>query len=155
MQERLVTFQYVNKWCFINKVREEHVQIIHLINTRGAQSVINPVNKVRGVYIYIYIYTADSLLFLDSSPPSLRHLFSALTTISVLTLLWVRAKALSSEPSPRTARQIHIISILFIICKCELVKCKKEDQWQLSLAILRWCHHYLFDRWKLWWFFKL
>ncbi len=37
------------KLFFINKVREEHVQII---NTRGAQSVINPVNKIRGIYIY-------------------------------------------------------------------------------------------------------
>ncbi len=35
-----------------NKVREEHVQIINLINRKGAQSVINPVNKVRGVYIH-------------------------------------------------------------------------------------------------------
>ncbi len=57
-----------NKWCFINKVQEEHVQIINLINTRGAQSVINPVNKIRGVYIY----TADLPLFSDSilAPPS-------------------------------------------------------------------------------------
>ncbi len=30
-----------------NKVQEEHVQIINLINRKGAQSVINPVNKVR------------------------------------------------------------------------------------------------------------
>ncbi len=37
---------------FFNKVQEEHVQIINLINTKGAQSVINPVNKVRGVYIH-------------------------------------------------------------------------------------------------------
>ncbi len=34
----------------------------------------------------------------------------------------VRPKVPSPEPSPRTARQIRIISILFIICKCELVK---------------------------------
>ncbi len=34
----------------------------------------------------------------------------------------VRAKVPSSEPSPRTARQIRINFILFIICKCELVK---------------------------------
>ncbi len=38
-----------SKWCFINKVREEHVQTINLINKRGAQSVINPVNKIRCV----------------------------------------------------------------------------------------------------------
>ncbi len=108
------------KCCFINKVREEHVQIINLINTRGAQSVINPVNKIRGVYIY----TADLPLFLDSFPASLRHPFSALTTIPVLTyggVFRVRAKVPSSEPSPRTARQIRINFILFIICKCELV----------------------------------
>ncbi len=36
---------------FINNVREEHVQIINLINTRRAQSVINPINQIRGVYI--------------------------------------------------------------------------------------------------------
>ncbi len=70
-----------NKLCFINKVREEHVQIIDLINTRGAQSVINPVNKIRGVYIY----TADLPLFIDLFPASLRHPFSALTIISFLT----------------------------------------------------------------------
>ncbi len=40
-----------NKWCFINKVREE-LRIINLINTRGARLVINPINKIRGVYIY-------------------------------------------------------------------------------------------------------
>ncbi len=109
------------KLCFINKVREEHVQIINLINTRGEQSVINPVNKIRGVYIY----TADLPLFIGSFPASLRHPFSALTTIPVLIcrgVLWVRAKIPSSEPSPRTARQIRINFILFIICKCELVK---------------------------------
>ncbi len=49
----LITINFFNRltaldniWCFINKVREEHVQIINLINTRGAQSVINPVNKI-------------------------------------------------------------------------------------------------------------
>ncbi len=107
-------------WCFINKVREEHVQIINLINTRGEQSVINPVNKIRDV-----IYTADLPLFIGSFPASLRHPFSALTTIPVLIcrgVVWVRAKIPSSEPSPRTARQIRINFILFIICKCELVK---------------------------------
>ncbi len=112
---------YMNKWCFINKVREEHVQIINLINTRGEQSVINPVNKIRGVYIY----TADLPLFIGSFSASLRHPFSALTTIPVLIcrgVLWVRAKIPSSELSPRTARQIRINFILFIICKCELVK---------------------------------
>ncbi len=39
------------KLCFINNVREEDIQIVNLINMRGAQSVINPVNKIRGVYI--------------------------------------------------------------------------------------------------------
>ncbi len=70
----------------------------------------------------MYIYTADLPLFLDSFPASLRHPFSALTTIPVLTyrgVLRVRAKVPSSEPSPRTARQIRINFILFIICKCE------------------------------------
>ncbi len=57
------------KLCFINKVREEHLQIINLINTRGAQSVIKPVNKIRD----FYIYTADLPLFIDSFPASLRH----------------------------------------------------------------------------------
>ncbi len=80
------------KRCFINKVREEHVKIITRINTRGAQSVTKPVNKIIGVYIY----TADLLL-----TASLRHPLSALTTIPVLTckrwgwgggILLVRAK---------------------------------------------------------------
>ncbi len=48
---------------------------------RGAQSVINQVNKIRGVYIYTTVLP----LFLDSFPASLRHPFSALTTIPVLT----------------------------------------------------------------------
>ncbi len=67
------------KRCFINKVREEHVKIINRINTRGAQSVTKPVNKITGVYIY----TAD--LPLCSLTASLRHPLSALTTIPVLT----------------------------------------------------------------------
>lgn len=46
---------------------------MNLINTRGAQSVINPINKTREVYIC----TADLSRFLDSfsripSPPLLR-----------------------------------------------------------------------------------
>ncbi len=55
-----------------------------------------------------------------------------------LGVLWVRAKIQSSEPSPRPARQIRINFILFIICKCELVKLcfinkVREEQVTLTL----------------------
>ncbi len=110
-----------NKLCFINKVREEHVQIIDLINTRGAQSVINPVNKIRGVYIY----TADLPLFIDLFPASLRHPFSALTIISFLTcrggggwVIWVSGQnselgAFHSDSWPNTHKLYSIY-----ICYC-------------------------------------
>ncbi len=64
------------KWCFINKVREEHVQIINLIITRGAQSVINPVNKIRGVYIQYtqQIYLCSLTVFQHPSATPSPHL---------------------------------------------------------------------------------
>jgi len=66
LTHRLGVWAVITIWCFINKVQEQHVQIINLINTIS-----------------------------NSSFP-------------------VR--------SPPLGRQIRIISIPFIICKCELVK---------------------------------
>ncbi len=129
MTSDLCQYEWFTIWCFINKVREEHVQIINLINTRGEQSVINPVNKIRGVYIY----TADLPLFIGSFPASLRHPFSALTTIPVLIcrgVLWVRAKIPSSEPSPRTARQIRINFLFYLLYVS--VNSWSESQWAAS-----------------------
>ncbi len=56
------------KLCFINKVRKEHVQII---NTRGKQSVINPVNKISGVYNIHSRLTSVHWQFFSIPPPPL------------------------------------------------------------------------------------
>ncbi len=63
---------------FINNVREEHVQIINLINTRRAQSVINPINQIRGVYIDSRL-TSVQWQFSRITPPPLLRTYNLIT----------------------------------------------------------------------------
>ncbi len=126
-----------HKLCFINKVQEAHVQMINLSDTKGARSVINPINKIRCVcvcmYVYIYIYITHTHTHTHTHTQetylcSLTVFQHPSTTPSphlklFLFMLWVQAKIPSSVPSPQTACQIHITFTLFIIWKRELVKC--------------------------------
>ena len=111
------------KWCFINKVREEHVQIIkQSINQLIKQLPCLPYQHERK---HIYIHSVNSPNFLDSFsiplPPRLLTLGLFFHSQEYGGSTLGSGRIPSPEPSPRTARQIRIYSI-WLICKCELVK---------------------------------
>ncbi len=93
------------KWCFINKVREEHDQIINRFGT-GATRLANHPNELNA---YIKIDTACLPLSSDSFPASLLHPNSSPLIYFIPHL--GRGSSLGSghipglEPSPRTASQ--------------------------------------------------
>ncbi len=102
------------KWTLLswhNRVQEEHVQIINLINTRGAQSVINPVNKVRGVYIHSRL-TSVSWQFPSIPQPPLLRTYNYLCPN--LRVLWVQSSYLGALPSDSTLNMHNIYSIYYM-----------------------------------------
>ncbi len=94
------------KLCFINKVREEHDQIINRFGT-GATRLANHPNEHNAYYIYID--TACLPLSSDSFPASLLHPNSS--PLIYFIPHQGRGSSLGSghvpgsEPSPRTASQ--------------------------------------------------
>ncbi len=110
----------VLKLCFINKVREEHDQIINQFGT-GVTRLANHPN------LHKYIYICSILpLSSDSFPASLIHPNSSLLIYFYLKLGMGSSLGSGyipgSEPSPRTARQNMLTIYYQIRCKAELFK---------------------------------
>ncbi len=84
----------------------------------------------RNIFYYQYLKWFSG--FFEWNDPNISiYVNYVFVTIPVLTyggVFRVQAKVPSSEPSPRTARQIRINFILFIICKCELVNWGRESR---------------------------
>ncbi len=100
--------------CFINKVQEEHVQIINLINTRGEQSVINQVNNVRGVNIHSRLTSVPWQFFSISPPPLLRTYNYFCPNLQAGTLGSGQSSELGVLPSDSTQNMHNNYSIYYM-----------------------------------------
>ncbi len=130
------------KWCFINKVREEHDQIINRFGT-GATRLANHPNE-HNAYIYI-IDIACLPPSSDSFPASLLHPNSS--PLIYFIPHQGRGSSLGSghvpgsEPSPRTASQ----NMLTIAIRLNV----RVNSWNIFYYMFHTCHSHILPLWHL------